>query len=159
MYVTEYGVADLRGRSDEDCILAMLSICDARFQDDLCNRAKAAGKLRADFVIPPAWRRNEPARLEEALRPLRARGLFPLFPFGSDFDEQELLLLPALKKLQQVTASKAKLAAFLLVALLGKALGGAQAPLERLGLGQPRGINEWLLQKLVLRALRETATS
>jgi acyl-CoA hydrolase len=159
IYVTEYGIADLRGKSDEECVLAMLAVSDARFQDDLCHRAKAAGKLRADFVIPPAWRRNDPARLEEALKPLRARGLFPVFPFGSDFNEQELLLLPALKKLQQVTASKAKLAAFLLASLGGRASGGTRALLERLDLGQPRGMNEWLLQKLVLRALRETATS
>src|SRR4029077_3110826 len=66
IYVTEYGIADLRGKSDEECVLAMLAVSDARFQDDLCNRAKAAGKLRTDFVIPPAWRRTEPARLEEA---------------------------------------------------------------------------------------------
>jgi acyl-CoA hydrolase len=159
IYVTEYGIADLRGKSDEECVLAMLAVSDARFQDDLCNRAKAAGKLRADFALPHAWRQNVPARLEEALGPLRRRGLFPTFPFGSDFTEQELLLLPALKKLQQVTATKAKLAAFLLGALAGRASGDARALLERLDLGQPRGINEWLLRKLVLRALRETATS
>ncbi len=159
IYVTEYGIADLRGKSDEDCVLAMLAVSDTRFQDDLCNRAKAAGKLRSDFAIPPAWRRNDPNRLEVALRPFRARGLFPLFPFGSDFDERELLLLPALKKLQQVTASKAKLAAFLLAALGGRASASTQALLERLDLDRPRGINEWLLQKLVLHALRETATS
>ena len=159
IYVTEYGIADLRGKSDEDCVLAMLAVSDARFQDGLCNGAKAAGKLRSDFAIPSAWRRNNPDRLEAALGPLRSRGLFPLFPFGSDFDEQELLLLPALKKLQQVTASKAKLAAFLLAALGGRASASTQALLERLDLGRPSGIYEWLLQKLVLRALRETATS
>jgi acyl-CoA hydrolase len=159
IYVTEYGIADLRGKSDEECVLAMLAVSDTRFQDDLCHRAKAAGKLRSDFVIPPAWRQNDAKHLEAALRPLRSRGLFPLFPFGSDFDEQELLLLPALKKLQQVTASKAKLAAFLLVALGGRASDSTQALLERLDLGRPRGMSEWVLQKLVLRALRETATS
>ena len=31
IYVTEYGIADLRGKSDEDCILAMLSICPTTF--------------------------------------------------------------------------------------------------------------------------------
>jgi acyl-CoA hydrolase len=159
IYVTEYGIADLRGKSDEECVLAMLAVSDTRFQDDLCHRAKAAGKLRSDFVIPPAWRQNDAKHLEAALRPLRSRGLFPLFPFGSDFDEQELLLLPALKKLQQLTASKAKLAAFLLVALGGRASDSTQALLERLDLGRPRGMSEWVLQKLVLRALRETATS
>src|SRR6185312_12157864 len=37
--VTEYGVADLRGKSDSECIEAMLSICDARFLDALCAEA------------------------------------------------------------------------------------------------------------------------
>ena len=158
VYVTEYGIADLRGKSDEDCVTAMLRITDAHFQDDLCGRAKAAGKLDAAFVIPPEWRRNTQARLEQSLEPLRARGLFGPFPFGSDFDAQELQLLPALKKLQQVTASKTKLAAFLLASLLEKAPAGAQGPLQRLGLDRPRGMNEWLLRKLVLRALRLSPT-
>ncbi|MEX0914570.1 MAG: acetyl-CoA hydrolase/transferase C-terminal domain-containing protein, partial [Wenzhouxiangellaceae bacterium] len=32
LVVTEYGVADLRGRTDEECIKAMIEIADARFQ-------------------------------------------------------------------------------------------------------------------------------
>jgi len=31
--VTEYGVADLRGLSDQDAIAALLNIADSRFQD------------------------------------------------------------------------------------------------------------------------------
>ncbi len=158
VYVTEYGIADLRGKSDEDCVMAMLRITDSRFQDELCRRAKAAGKLQNGFVIPPDWRGNSSARLEQALQPLRARGLFPTFPFGSDFDAQELQLLPALKKLQQVTASKTKLAAFLLASLLDRAPVAAPGPLERLGLARTRGLKEWLLRKLVLHALRSTPT-
>src|SRR6185312_2640497 len=50
VYVTEYGIADLRGKSDEDCVIAMLRITDARFQDELCRRAKQAGKLRAGLA-------------------------------------------------------------------------------------------------------------
>jgi acyl-CoA hydrolase len=158
VYVTEYGIADLRGKSDEDCVTAMLRITDARFQDELCRRAKQAGKLRGGFAIPPAWRRNTPAQLEQALGPLRARGLFTPFPFGSDFDAHELQLLPALKKLQQVTASKTKLAAFLLASLFDRSPVAALGPLERLGLARPHGFNEWLLQKLVLHALRLAPT-
>ena len=32
--VTEYGVADLRGKSDADVIAAMLAVTDSRFQDE-----------------------------------------------------------------------------------------------------------------------------
>jgi len=157
IFVTEYGIADLRGKSDEDCILAMLSICDARFQDDLARRAMDAGKLRADFVVPARWRGNTPEALASALQPLSNRGGFPLFPFGSDFSAEELRLLPALKKLREVAASKADLAVFLLESLLKRGAGEAERPLlDRLGLRKVRGVREWLLKKLVTHALRST---
>jgi acyl-CoA hydrolase len=155
IYVTEYGIADLRGKSDEDCILAMLSICDARFQDDLAARAKAAGKLRADFVVPARWRSNTPGYLARALEPLRELGGLPQFPFGSDFSPEELGLLPALKKLREVSVRKADLAVFLLSSVFARGAGEAdRALLGRLGLLQVRGGREWLLKKLVTHALR-----
>jgi acyl-CoA hydrolase len=159
IYVTEYGIADLRGKSDEDCILAMLSICDARFQRVLAARAKAAGKLRAGFVLPARWGLNTPEYLARALEPLRNRGDFPLFPFGSDFSPEELALLPALKKLREVTQNKANLAVFLLASVFARGAGEAdRALLDRVGLTRVRGGREWLLRKLVIHALRSTVT-
>jgi len=159
IYVTEYGIADLRGKSDEDCILAMLSICDARFQQGLAARAKAAGKLRAGFVLPARWGRNTPEYLARALEPLRNRGDFPLFPFGSDFSPEELALLPALKKLREVTQNKVDLAVFLLASVFARGAGAAdRVLLDRLGLTQVRAGREWLLRKLVIHALRSTVT-
>src|ERR1700710_1656473 len=49
--VTEYGVADLRGKSDADVIAAMLGVADSRFQNDLMRQAKDAGKLSSKFEI------------------------------------------------------------------------------------------------------------
>ncbi len=159
LYVTEYGIADLRGKSDEDCIVAMLSICDARFQNDLTARAKAAGKLRADFAVPERWRCNTPEHLARALQPMRDRGEFPVFPFGSDFSPEELRLLPALKKLSEVTSRKADLAAFLLGSVFARGAGESdRALLDRLGLTQVRGARQWLLKRLVIHALRSTVT-
>jgi len=155
IYVTEYGIADLRGRSDEDCVIAMLSIADARFQDELAAQAKAAGKLRADFTVPQAWRRNTRERLAAALAPQRSRGLFSAFPFGSDFTPDELALLPALKLLRSVSQSRLRLGGFLLASLLpGPAPSGAAAALARLGLAQPRRLADRLLAKAVVRAMR-----
>ena len=51
--VTEYGVADLRGKSDADVIAAMLAVADSRFQGELARQAKDAGKLPKNFEIPP----------------------------------------------------------------------------------------------------------
>ena len=154
IYVTEYGSADLRGKSDEDCIIAMLAIADARFLDELAAQAKKNGKLRRDFAIPTAWRNNTSRHLAAAFAPLQQRELFPLFPFGSDFTAEELQLLPALKILQGVSASKAKLIAFLLRALVSAPSPPSSQPLlKRLGLDQPRGLAESITRRLVLRAL------
>jgi len=154
IYVTEYGSADLRGKSDEDCIIAMLAISAARFVDALAETAKRNGKLRRDFVIPDRWRQNTPAHLAAALAPYRP--LFPPFPFGSDFNAEELALLPALQRLQQVSARKTTLAAFLL-SCLWKAGGKPEDEplLRRLGLAAPRNLSERLLRRLVIAALRQ----
>src|SRR5260221_6113001 len=45
VFVTEYGVADVRGKSDADVIAAMLQVTDSRFQAELARVAKDAGKL------------------------------------------------------------------------------------------------------------------
>ena len=160
VFVTEYGSADLRGKSDEDCILAMLAITDARFQEALATQAKRDGKLHGDFVIPDRWRKNTPTHLAAALKPLQSRGLFPPFPFGSDFSAEELALLPALQRLKRASATKPRLAAFLLSSLWSGGLWSKPAPsieppLRRLGLDRPRGLGERILRRLLLRALRD----
>src|SRR5206468_3396878 len=97
----EYGIADLRGRTDEEVAIALLEIADSRFQDGLLEEAKRAGKVARHYRIPDACRRNRPERLEAVLAPLRARGLFELFPFGSDFTEEEVVLGKALTYLKE----------------------------------------------------------
>src|SRR5471032_129103 len=77
--VTEYGVADLRGKSDADVIAAMLGVADSRFQDGLMRQAKDAGKLPKNFEIPAAHRDNHPDRIAAALKPAREAGLLPPF--------------------------------------------------------------------------------
>ena len=152
VYVTEYGIADLRGKSDEECIVSMLAITDARFQGPLAAQAQSAGKLRRDFRIPPGWRSNTPEMLAEALAPLRAR--FPVFPFGSDFTADEQALLPALQRLQDVAVSKPRLAMFVLGSLLGSVRAEDGPLLRRLGLGRAQGVRERILRRVVARALQ-----
>jgi acyl-CoA hydrolase len=96
--VTEYGIADLRGKSDREVIATMLSVADSRFQGELLARAKHAGKIERSFELPPAWRDNTPDRIARALEPTRAAGLLPRFPFGTDFTATEQRLLPALAR-------------------------------------------------------------
>jgi acyl-CoA hydrolase len=129
--VSEYGVADLRGKDDQGVIAAMLSIADSRFQPELMRAAKDARKLPKQYELPAAGRDNTPERVERALAPLREKGFLPSFPFGTDFDETEQRLIPALQKLQSASASP-----FSLVHLALRGARGAEAPGEKAGLAR-----------------------
>jgi len=151
--VTEYGIADLRGQTDSEVIARLLAISDSRFQAELMEQAKAAGKLAKDFELDERFRDNTPERLE-ALRERHVR-LFPEYPLGSDFTAEERDLLRALNWLK----SKFKLSEVL---QLSKAALDAPAPeayptqLARMGLEQPQGLKEELYQRLLLAGLQAT---
>ncbi|PAU61400.1 acetyl-CoA hydrolase [Pseudomonas sp. PIC25] len=154
--VTEYGIADLRGKNDAEVIEALIRIADSRFQEDLIDQAQRAGKLPEDFELPWAYRQNTPWRLL-ALQAQHPR-LFAEYPLGSDFTGHEQDLLRALRWLK----SKLKLSEIL---ELGMAtlfdLPDPQAyagHLQRMGLAEPEGLREQLYQKLVLAGLKATAT-
>ena len=157
IYITEYGIADLRGQCDEVCIQRMLAITDARFQDELAERAKRAGKLAREFRVPDAWRRNTPADLAERMRPFLAKGLFQQFPFGSDFTPVEQRLLPALLWLKKSTADWRRWPSVLGALIAPGSSSDMDAPLERLGLSTPGSLGERLLARLVRGALSRTA--
>ncbi|WP_349368715.1 acetyl-CoA hydrolase/transferase C-terminal domain-containing protein [Salinarimonas sp.] len=152
--VTEYGIADLRGRSDAQVIAAMLAVADSRFQDGLTAEAKAAGKLPADYELPQAHRSNLPETLDAWLGPLD----LPTFPLGTDFDGVERRLLPALAKLKAAQASKTELAR---LALAGRGEPTSHAEVEaacmaRMGFSDPSGVAEHASAAALRGALRET---
>lgn len=151
--ITEYGIADLRGKSDAKVIEALLNISDSRFQPGLIEQAQKAGKLPRDFRLEPRFADNSPQRLLDIQA--RHRHLFPEYPLGSDFTVQERDLLRALNWLK----SKFKLSEIL---ELGKAAfdapeaGAFPEHLERMGLEQPEGLREDLYQRLLLAGLQAT---
>jgi acyl-CoA hydrolase len=149
MIVTEYGIADIRGKSDRDVIAAMLAITDSRFQEELLRQAKDAGKIERSFALAAAARDNTPDAIERALKPTADAGLLPAFPFGTDFTEVEQRLIPALQVLR--SASPVQLAVLLMRGLASRAEKGDC--LDRLGLAHPRNPSEWLLAALVRGAL------
>jgi acyl-CoA hydrolase len=155
IYITEYGVADLRGKSDSECVEAMLSISDARFLDALCAQAKAHGKLAADFTIPEAWRRHRPRYLREALAPFQQKGLLPTFPFGSDFSEVEQRLLPALNWLKACSSHwGGRFRLLRAICRPGAVASGEVEALARMGLSAPVTLADRLQQRLLQAALR-----
>ncbi|MGN6322679.1 MAG: acetyl-CoA hydrolase/transferase C-terminal domain-containing protein [Dyella sp.] len=156
--VSEYGVADLRGKSDSECIEAMLAICDARFIDALAAEAKSHGKLAADFKLPEVWRKHRPELLHEALdKPMR-KGLLPKFPFGSDFTETELRLLPALEWLQSSSANwKGRWKLLKALCRPGEATTEEIVALERMGLSTATRLGDRLQRRLLQAALRRSS--
>ncbi len=151
--VTEYGIADIRGRTDGEVISAMLAVTDARFQNELRQAAIAAGKLPKDLALPSNAADNTPARIEQALAPARREGLLPQFPFGSDMTETEQALLPALGKLRR--ASPSRLLSYIVKGLIpGELPSGVNEKLARLDLDKPEGMKAKAMRALVLGALR-----
>jgi acyl-CoA hydrolase len=149
--VSEYGVAELRGRTDREVIAAMLAITDSRFQSELLEQAKAAGKIEKSFTIPEAQRDNTPKRVAAALEPLATRGLLPSYPFGTDFTAVEQRLIPALAALNEAAASPLRLARF----VLKNWPRGApdHECLARMGLDKPATLKESAYRFLVRAAL------
>ncbi|MGE8068576.1 acetyl-CoA hydrolase/transferase C-terminal domain-containing protein [Pseudomonas sp. NPDC089569] len=152
--VTEYGIADLRGKTDAAVIQALLNISDSRFQAGLIEQAQNVGKLPKDFRLDPRFTDNRPERLQ-AIRS-RHPHMFVEYPLGCDFTEVERDLLRALNWLK----SKFKLSEML---ELGKAALDAPEPsafpehLERMQLARPEGLKEDLFQRLLLTGLKATA--
>ena len=155
IYVTEYGIADLRGKSDSECVEAMLSICDARFLDALCAQAKSHAKLAPDFVIPDGWRQHLPQQLQQSLEPFRQKDVLPRFPFGSDFDAVEQRLLPVLVWLKSCSSHwRGRWQLLRAVCRPGEAVEREDEALLRMGLAHPATLQEHLQRRLLQAALR-----
>jgi Acetyl-CoA hydrolase/transferase C-terminal domain len=151
--VTEYGIADLRGKSDRDVIAAMLGVADSRFQNDLLRQAKDAGKIENSFEIPAASRDNSPERIEHALGPARSAGLIEPFPFGTDFTQTEQRLLLALTRL--ASASPVQIISFLVRGLgPNSRFADTQDCLDRMGLARPNGLLELIYVALLRGSLQ-----
>ncbi len=155
--ITEYGIADLRGATDESCVVAMLDICDARFEPAL--RAQAIKSLKLAPGHPQSSRatRNSPAAISAALAPFRRDGTLPEYPAGCDFTEAEQRLVRALGWLKAQTRSPQGKARVLLRAAFSRDGNDPQA-LERMALIAPRSPGEWISARLLAHALHRTAT-
>lgn len=154
--ITEYGIADLRGRQDHECIAALLNIADSRFQEGLRAEAVASGKLASDYRIPDYHAANTPQRLEAVLKPLRAAGHFPTFPFGSELTHEELVLGHVLKGLKARMGRRLGLAGIVKETVgAGRAVPDEALPyLARLGLDRPASLRETMLQRVIVAELR-----
>lgn len=156
IYITEYGIADVRGKTDEDCVAAMAGIADARFRHGLLATANRNGKLYDQWVKLRLGSDNTPERLRAALAPFRADGTLPDYPLGSDFTELEQRLVKALGWLKSNSATFWGKAFTVVGAAFAGRTDDAEA-MARMGLQAPKDFKERLYARLVSYALQNTA--
>jgi acyl-CoA hydrolase len=150
LVVTEFGIANLRGKTDQEIMQRLLEITDSRFQQELVNTASKHGKIGSDYSIPAAYRSNRAEVIAAKLAKYKERGLFASFPFGTDLTEEEIYIGRALKILKKKKQNPPQMVATILKALL---LPIDQKPyqkyLQRMGLDKARSLEEKLYQKLL----------
>lgn len=149
--VTEYGIADLRGKTDSEVAKTLLQITDSRFQAELLARAKASGKIEADYAIPDPFCHNTPAELERRLAPFKAE--LPPFPFGTDLTKDEIRLGKALKAVKARAAKENKLLLALKAWRFSEVPASAKPFLERMGLVEPKTMQDRVVRMLLVEAL------
>lgn len=155
--ITEYGIANLRSKSDKEIIAELLNIADSRFQLELLQKAKDAGKMPQDYVIPERYRNNTPEALTAKFRAYQSRGLFPAFPFSTDFTEEELIIGKALKGLKAKMGHKVgTMAGGILNVIKGGDIPPKALPyLKRMKLEHPLTFKDKVIQSLLVAQLAE----
>ncbi|WP_413295001.1 acetyl-CoA hydrolase/transferase C-terminal domain-containing protein [Bdellovibrio sp. HCB185ZH] len=152
--ITEYGIAFLKGQSDSECVKRLIMIADAQFQDELLAIAKKNKKIDPHWMIPDRARNNTPLKIQEFAQRAKAKGLFQVFPFGSDFTPVEEKLQHALLNLKEKTKSGLIKS---LVAGFGVKKGLYAEELERMKLFKPQSLQEHLYQRVLLGSFKELA--
>jgi acyl-CoA hydrolase len=150
--ISEFGIAFLKNRTDQEVIQAQLCLTDHRFQAALQEQAVSFGKLRADWKMPEWTANNHPDWPSQFLHASKAQGLFPAFPFGSDFTPVEERLVLALGQLQSATHSKSKMLEILWRGWR-RERASYREPLERMQLWQPRSWMERIYSALLVGVL------
>ncbi|NMA67915.1 MAG: hypothetical protein GX958_00625, partial [Desulfitobacterium sp.] len=153
--VTEYGIADVRSKPEKHVIAELINIADSRFQNQLLEQAKKAGKLPLDYEIPEEYRNNYPEKITSLLKPYQDKGFFKPFPFGTDLTEMEVALGGALKGMKRLASGNPlKLATGLALEFLRPIPANSAPYLERMSLENPSSFKERVYRKMVLFALR-----
>ena len=157
--ISEYGVADVRGATDQEVVAALLSITDVEFQSELLDTAKANHKVAQDFSLKAQWQNNSHAHLEQLLKPFKEAGLLPSYPFGTDFTEIEQQLIPILLVLKSASKSRLGLLKLVLKGLIARKRPDHELALKRLNLHNAASVSEMLTKLAFLGALNQHESS
>ena len=157
LYVSEFGIAATRGKSDSQVIEAMLGITDAAFQNELRAKAVSAGKLRSDYAVTASENTLENVRSVFRLDHIRPH--FPDYPLGTDFTATEQELALALEWLKTETASQSGKLRTILIAMLRSPKSDHAAAIRHMRLDQPQGVRQRFTKFLLLHALEQTSNA
>ena len=148
--VTEFGIADVRGKADREIIHQLLNITDSRFQQGLVETAQQNGKIGANYTISAAFTQNRVEEISKKLQHYKEQGLFNTFPFGTDFTDEEIFIGKALKILKRKKQNPTTMLWTILKAFFTPA---DQKPYEkylrRMKLDKANSLEEKLYQKLL----------
>lgn len=154
--ITEYGIADLRGKPDEHVYLELIRIADSRFQTQLLEQAQKAGKVDSNFKLPPEWQNNTPKMVAKNLQEFQNKEMFPAFPFGCEFTDDEIKIGKALKRLKADTETRfGKISTVLEALTRGYSDKDFNSLLQRMNLEKVDGFGAWLDRRLLILALKK----
>ncbi|PIP96312.1 MAG: acetyl-CoA hydrolase [Bdellovibrio sp. CG12_big_fil_rev_8_21_14_0_65_39_13] len=154
--VTEYGIANLRGKTDEEIVIELIQITDSRFQQELIDWAKKHQKLSKNFELDERYRHNTVANLKLKISKFKKLGLFQPFPLGCDFTPVELKIGKALKYIKRAKNHGAPILVLLLKAIFltsNKMRMTYRTELERMNFVRISSFEEWLMSRLLVQAL------
>lgn len=147
--ITEYGIANIKGKSDQDVIKALIEIADSDFQEELVREAVANKKLDSGYQIPEHARNNTADKISDFMN--KNRHHFPSFPLGSDFTEVEQKLVKVLGFLKENSYNKGLMLQTLLKGFF-RDKKSRKDELERMDLYAPASLPELFYQRLILGA-------
>jgi acyl-CoA hydrolase len=156
--VTEYGIADLRSKNDQEIIIELLKIADSRFQDKLIRQAQKAGKLSKKYRLPEAFRNNTSSELKQALAENLQTNFLP-FPFGKELTDQEVLIGGSLQQLLVKLGKPWQLLGAILKTPDPEKVAANRSNLERMRLSAPKTLKDRLMRRLLLSVLPYEPTS
>lgn len=156
LYVSEFGIAATRGKTDSQVIEAMLGIADAGFQYGLRGKAVSAGKLHRDSAVSAA--ENTLKNVCSVFQLEHIRPHFPDYPLDTDLTATEQALASALEWLETETALPSGKLSTILNAVLRSSPDHSEA-LQHMRLDQARGFRQQLTRKLLLHALEQTSNA
>ncbi|MFT4568230.1 MAG: methionine aminopeptidase [Saprospiraceae bacterium] len=135
--------------------MALVKIADSKFQELLISQAKSSGKLSTSYVLPEVYKNNTPDQIRRKLAGFKKDELFPAFPFGTAFTNEEQVLGKALKSLKKRMGNNKSKIYTIVRSLMSRKVPSDILPyLKRMQLDQPKNFEERLYQKLLVHELK-----